>query len=101
MAGHASAYLAPDGTVQPCLDYEESAGNIRDQSFTEIWKTSPLLAHLRTLRRQHFTGCKSCDNYSVCGLCPALAARETGDPTGSAPSKCRETTAVRYMFDRR
>jgi radical SAM protein with 4Fe4S-binding SPASM domain len=101
MAGHASAYLSPDGTVQPCLDYEESAGNIRDQSFREIWTTSPLLQHLRGIRRKHFGGCQRCENVSFCGLCPALAARETGQATGSAPSKCRETTAVRYAFERR
>jgi radical SAM protein with 4Fe4S-binding SPASM domain len=101
MAGHASAYLAPDGTVQPCLDYEESAGNIRERSFTEIWQTSALLNRLREIRRKHFTACHSCENYTFCGLCPALAARETGDPTGRAPSRCRESAAVRRMFDRR
>jgi AdoMet-dependent heme synthase len=101
LAGHGSAYLSPDGTVQPCLDYEESVGNIREQSFTEIWRDSPLLNRLRGIRRKSFTGCHSCGNYSFCTLCPALAARETGDPAGSAPSKCRESTAIRYMFERR
>jgi radical SAM protein with 4Fe4S-binding SPASM domain len=101
MAAHASVYLGPDGTVQPCLDYEDSAGNIRDQSFGEIWQTSPLLLRLRGIRRKDFRGCSTCENVSFCGLCPALAHRETGDPTGSAPSRCRESTAIRYMFERR
>jgi len=101
LAGHASGYLSPDGTVQPCLDYEQSAGNIRDTRLTEIWKTSPLFNKLRGIRRSDFEGCTKCENYSFCGLCPALAARETGDPTGSAPSRCRETTAMRYAFERK
>jgi radical SAM protein with 4Fe4S-binding SPASM domain len=101
MAGHASAYLGPDGTVQPCLEYEVSAGNIRETSFQEIWETSPLLNNLRDIRRSSFTGCTSCDNYSFCGLCPAVAHRETGSPTGSAPSKCRESTAIRLSIERR
>ncbi|MCA9562821.1 MAG: radical SAM protein [Myxococcales bacterium] len=101
LAGHASGYLSPDGTIQPCLDYERSAGNIREQRFSEIWKHSPLLNRLRGIRRKDFGGCNSCDNNSFCSLCPALADRETGDPTGSAPSKCRESTAIRYAFDRK
>ncbi len=30
LAGHASFYIGPDGTVTPCIDWEEAAGNIRD-----------------------------------------------------------------------
>lgn len=94
MAGNSSCYVAPDGTVQPCLEYEESAGNIREQSFLEIWKTSKLLNRLRLIRRSSFSGCGTCENNSACSLCPARARRETGSPVGSAPSKCRETTAL-------
>lgn len=101
LAGHGSGYLGPDGTVQPCLDYEETAGNIRETSFAEIWRSSPLFLKLRGIRRGSFRGCTSCENFGFCGLCPALAARETGDPTGSAPSRCRETTAMRYAFERK
>ena len=101
LAGHASGYLGPDGTVQPCVDFEYPAGNIRDQRLSDIWLNSPLFQRLREIRRDDFDGCRDCDNLDLCGLCPAIAMRETNDPTGVAPSKCRETEAVRRSFARR
>jgi radical SAM protein with 4Fe4S-binding SPASM domain len=91
MAGNASCYISPDGTVQPCLDWEEPAGNIRDQKFAELWLTAPVFVQARTIRRNSFSGCVECSNHGHCGLCPARSLRETGSPTGTAPSKCRET----------
>lgn len=91
MAGNASCYISPDGTVQPCLDWTESAGNIRDNKFSELWLTAPVFVHARTIRRSSFSGCVDCSNHGHCGLCPARSLRETGSPTGTAPSKCRET----------
>ena len=93
MAGNASCYISPDGTVQPCLDWAEPAGNIRDQKFAELWFTAPVFVHARTIRRSSFSGCTDCSNHGHCGLCPARSLRETGSPTGTAPSKCRETIA--------
>lgn len=91
MAGNASCYISPDGTVQPCLEWEEKAGSIREQRFGDIWRDSPVFRGARTIRRSSFEGCASCANVSHCSLCPARALRETGSATGSAPSKCRET----------
>lgn len=93
MAGNASCYISPDGTVQPCLDWDEDAGNLRDRSFREIWTESPVFLRARGIRRGSFEGCSSCSSFGSCGLCPARSLRETGSPTGSAPSKCRETLA--------
>ncbi|MCB9507403.1 MAG: radical SAM protein [Myxococcales bacterium] len=98
LAGNASCYISPDGTVQPCLDWEEPAGNVRDASFSEIWLDSPVFRRARTIRRSSFSNCQPCENVSNCGLCPARAHRETGSTTGSAPSKCRETTAMALGF---
>ena len=101
MAGHASGYLAPDGTVQPCLDYEQSAGNIREQPLREIWLHSPVFERVRAIRRHDFEGCRECGDLDICALCPAVAIREANLPTGVAPSKCQETAAVRHSFARR
>ena len=101
LAGHTSGYLAPDGTVQPCLDYEQSAGNIREKPFPETWRHSPLFKRIRAIRRDSFAGCASCADLNFCALCPAISMREAGDPVGVAPSKCRETAAVRHSFARR
>lgn len=99
LAGNASCYISPDGTVQPCLDWEEDAGNVRERSFAEIWSESSVFRRARAIRRSSFSACSSCDNFSHCSLCPARSLREAGSPTAPAPSKCRETTAKVIGFD--
>ena len=98
LAGNASCYVGPDGTVQPCLEWEEPAGSIRAQSFKEIWLDSPVFRRARLIRRSSFEGCTPCENHSHCSLCPAKSHRETGSPTGTAPSKCRETMAKTLLL---
>jgi radical SAM protein with 4Fe4S-binding SPASM domain len=93
MAGNASCYISPDGTVYPCLEWQEEAGNIRDTDFKTIWETAPVFLHARGIRRSSFHGCSGCEKFSHCGLCPARSLRETGSPTGTAASKCEETSA--------
>lgn len=93
MAGNASCYISPDGTVYPCLEWQEPAGNIRDTPFTTIWESAPVFLHARGIRRSSFQGCSGCEHFSSCGLCPARSLRETGSPTGTAASKCEETSA--------
>lgn len=101
LAGNASCYISPDGTVQPCLDWEEPAGNVRERPFGEIWRTSEVFVRARTIRRGSFTACGSCENVSHCSLCPARSLREAGSTTAPAPSKCRETTAKVIGFEAR
>lgn len=93
LAGNASCYISPDGSVQPCLDWEEVAGNVRDQSFGDIWRGSDVFLRARGIRRGSFGGCSSCENFDHCSLCPARSLREAGSTTAPAPSKCRETAA--------
>jgi radical SAM protein with 4Fe4S-binding SPASM domain len=94
LAGNASCYISPDGTVQPCLDWAEEAGNVREKPMATIWRESPVFRAARTIRRSSFSGCSSCESFSHCSLCPARAHRETGSTTGSAPSRCRDTMSA-------
>lgn len=98
MAGNASCYISPDGTVYPCLEWHEVAGNVRDQDFATIWHEAPVFRHARTIRRGSFSGCGGCEHFGHCGLCPARALRETGSPTGTAASKCQETSVRAMAF---
>ncbi|MBN1947111.1 MAG: radical SAM protein [Bradymonadales bacterium] len=101
LAAHTSAYIGPDGTVQPCLDYEVSCGNIRQATFRDIWFGSPLLNELRALRRTDFKACLECPDLPWCRLCPAHAFHESGSPSGVATSSCREAAILRLAMAER
>lgn len=71
LAGLSYCIISPRGLVQPCAYLNETAGNVRQQPFDEIWKNSPLL---KTLRTQEYGGkCRLCNHVSACGGCRARA----------------------------
>jgi len=66
-----------NGDVTPCPYLPVSAGNVRVQSFADIWNKSPLFTALRDPKR--LTGkCGRCTYKTICGGCRARAYRGTG-----------------------
>jgi radical SAM protein with 4Fe4S-binding SPASM domain len=71
-AGVFGVTIASDGSIMPCRRMDLSIGNIRKQSFREVWAESPVLWSLR--ERQHYhDGCDSCRYWAVCRGCRAVA----------------------------
>jgi radical SAM protein with 4Fe4S-binding SPASM domain len=66
-AGRTCLAIEAEGTIQPCILYKASAGNIRERSLVEIWEKSPLFNQMRTPDKE----CISCRFVKVCsGECP-------------------------------
>ncbi len=72
LAGLTYAIISPNGVVRPCAYMTEQAGNVREQTFDEIWKTSPVFNKLRT--KAYSGTCGKCDYNDICGGCRARAA---------------------------
>lgn len=72
LAGISYCIIGPRGLVQPCAYLNISVGNVREQPFDEIWRTSPVFERLRA---QDYGGkCGGCNYAVVCGGCRARAA---------------------------
>ncbi len=71
-AGRTYCAIQPDGAVTPCVFIPVTAGNLREQSFSEIWHKSKVLESLRT-REDLEDSCGSCGNKYICGGCRARA----------------------------
>lgn len=76
--------IDPVGNVTPCPYMENSAGNIRDSSFWEIWDHSPLFKQFRTLELKG--RCGSCEYRSLCGGCRARAQEHHGNLMAEDPT---------------
>ncbi|RNC29724.1 MAG: putative mycofactocin radical SAM maturase MftC [Candidatus Dichloromethanomonas elyunquensis] len=72
LAGTAYCIISPKGKVQPCAYLNIEIGDVRKNSFNEIWVGSPVLQELRTL--DYKGGCGTCPYKKVCGGCRARAA---------------------------
>ncbi|MBA3060334.1 MAG: SPASM domain-containing protein, partial [Nitrospirae bacterium] len=78
IAGQLICLIDVDGNVLPCSYFPKPAGNIRQQSFKEIWENSELFRELRDFKK--YKGkCGSCEYINVCGGCRARAYSIYGD----------------------
>ena len=78
MAGTQYCRITPEGDVTPCPYMTVVAGNVLEQSFTDIWQTSTVLQQLRDV--QQLKGrCGSCEFNELCGGCRCRAYAATGD----------------------
>jgi len=73
LAGQHIAFIDRFGDVRPCSYFAEAAGNLREQSFGEIWESSQLLKNLRDFGK-YGGKCGGCEYVRVCGGCRARAA---------------------------
>jgi radical SAM protein with 4Fe4S-binding SPASM domain len=85
LAGTGFGFVSSTGSVQPCGFLQIPCGNIRSQSFTEIWEGSATLKELRDDKGLKGK-CGSCRFVAVCGGCRARAYEVLGD--------CREVDPI-------
>ncbi len=84
LAGVGFCFISHRGQVQGCGYLDVAAGNVREQSFSEIWNHSPLFRQLRDL--SNIKGkCGLCEYKRVCGGCRARAYEVSGDYLGPEP----------------
>ena len=77
--------ITPDGKLTPCPYMPSEAGDLRRQSFGEVWSGSKLFAELR--ERKLGGRCGSCEYRMVCGGCRARAGDDRRPPRGG-PRLC-------------
>lgn len=109
-AGRNFCFIDAKGNVFPCLqfkigmgeeDTEQSwignghpsanCGNIKKQTFKEIWTTAPMLQKIRSITDKDLTVCMTCDAFKECPKCMANNYRAWGVIDISAPSTCSKT----------
>ncbi|RLG60519.1 radical SAM/SPASM domain-containing protein, partial [Candidatus Geothermarchaeota archaeon] len=70
--------LDPDGTITPCVFFPLAVGNIKMNSFEEIWDNNKVFLDLRD-REKLKPNCGTCRFKYVCGGCRARAYGYFGD----------------------
>jgi AdoMet-dependent heme synthase len=91
-AGHTACYVSPYGEFYPCVQFPLSCGNVRQQSFIDIWRNSEQLKEVRSIRLRDLSGCSQCAHGSTCTRCPGLAFLE-GNMRGPSTSDCEKSFA--------
>src|SRR3989442_99150 len=96
-AGHTAAYITPYGDVFPCVQFPLPSGNVRRQKFIDIWRNSPELNEVRSIRAKNLPVCSTCSHVGTCTRCPGLAYMEgsMGGPSAADCEKSFHRTGIR------
>ncbi len=85
LAGTGVCFISHQGEVFPCGYLPALAGDLRHQSFAEVWTKSEVFGTLRDNNK--LTGkCGCCEFRNVCMGCRARAFAATGDYMAAEPS---------------
>jgi len=91
-AGHTACYVSPYGDVYPCVQFPLPSGNVREKTFADIWRNSPQLKEVRSIRIGDLQGCSTCVHGANCSRCPGLAYLE-GNMRGPSTQDCEKSFA--------
>ncbi len=94
LAGIGFCFVSYQGKVKGCGYLDVEAGNIREESFGQVWANSPLFSKLRDL--SNLKGkCGACEYKRICGGCRARAYEATGDYLEAEPYCIYEPAKVK------
>jgi len=91
-AGHTACYVSPYGDVYPCVQFPLPSGNVRRTKFVDIWRDSPQLNEVRSIRLRDMPSCSQCTHGATCTRCPGLAYLE-GNMRGPSYQDCEKSYA--------
>jgi len=89
-AGHTACYISPYGDVFPCVQFPLPCGNVRKETFLEIWRKSRQLKEVRSIRARDLHVCSACTHVGTCTRCPGLAYME-GNMRGPSTADCEKS----------
>ncbi|HVZ75450.1 MAG TPA: radical SAM protein [Polyangia bacterium] len=91
--------ITSTGNVQPCISVPWVAGNIREQAFAEIWKTSPVFERIRGFKLADYKKCAPCEHRAYCRYDRSSAYNTTGDYTNPDPFTCATAELTHRLAD--
>jgi radical SAM protein with 4Fe4S-binding SPASM domain len=94
--GKWSAVVDPIGDVYPCIELRQKIGNVREQSFDQVWQNNP---HMRKIRQILADAPANEEAFEdgICGHCPAFSLHEQGDMNTPAQEQLRLANIKRNL----
>ncbi len=100
-AGHDVCGINPQGMVTACHAIPRWAGDLKTQSFRDIWRRSPEMLRMRGLTWALIDECNRCDVRVHCSRCHATALLDDGKLDGPSREACRHAVILRDLLRER
>lgn len=89
-AARSFLYISPYGDIFPCVQFNVLCGNLKEKSLEEIWRHSPEMLEISSLRMSKLPACSQCELIDDCRYCPGLSYMEEGDIMIPPRRNCQE-----------
>lgn len=96
-AGHMSCYITPYGDVYPCVQLPINCGNLKKNSFADIWGNSPKLSEFRSITISKLNSCSQCEFFNYCRICVGLNYVEEGSVFSPSRRACQEAKIMKVL----
>jgi radical SAM protein with 4Fe4S-binding SPASM domain len=99
-AGRIRCAISPVGEVIPCVTWRLPLGDLRKQSFQDIWY-GEAFDRVRAIGVSDLPVCAKCELARYCARCPGLIQLENDNGGASGPSSvnCRMARALKEVRD--
>lgn len=97
-AGRTRCAISPQGEVFPCAVWRIPLGNLRQQTFQDIWHGDAAKG-IRAIEISDMQVCASCELVSYCARCPGLIHMERSGILGPSSENCRLARAIKGVRD--
>lgn len=91
-AGVVTMRIGADGSVYPCTQLHEAAGNVQYDHLKNIWQQASIFIKLRETRKRDLITCSACSLLVYCFRCPGLAVLEGKTLLGCYSEARRQAT---------
>lgn len=91
--------ISSSGEVYPCIGAPIPSGNLRDKTFSDIWKNSEVLNGIRGLKKTDFKNCMTCNHIEYCNRSSGSVYSNTKEYTG-CDTNTLEQARIRHEFAR-
>jgi radical SAM protein with 4Fe4S-binding SPASM domain len=97
-AGQDVCGINPQGLVSACHSIPIYGGDLRVQSFRDIWTGSAEIQRVRELTWRRIEECNRCEVRAHCNRCHAMAYLEDGKLDGPSSEACRHAVILRDLL---
>ena len=98
-AARSTAAITPNGDLLPCIVWRRTIGNLKENSFKELWNNSENVKKLLDIEDRNFVKCISCRLSAACRVCPGMNEGEHNNPFTPSFQKCRLTEIKAEVLD--
>jgi radical SAM protein with 4Fe4S-binding SPASM domain len=99
-AGTVMMNITPEGDVTPCNSFPTQFGNLKQNTFSNIWNSSQSLNDWQKIVINDYEECGTHERCNFCNRCPGQSFIEHGTPLKASTANCYSANVRMNLADK-